>query len=701
MSADIVKILDGNTFVVSDPRGDIEASLTDPTGLFSFDTRFLSTWVLTVNGQRLNALSVDDLQYFEARFFLVPGTGTVYVDAKLSVIRQRAVGNGFHEELTILNHATEPVELTVRVDADSDFADLFEVKDALKKKGTYSTRIDGDGLHLVYERETFVRMTNIAASAPAAIDEKGLTFVVTLEPHGSWTTDLDVVTAAGSGGRFVRPKYRRGERRALPNMGRSLESWLEEAPRLECDDDRLRATYRRSLVDLAALRFSPLIAGGRSLPAAGLPWFMTMFGRDSILTSLQALPFTPELAATTLQALGDWQGSRIDDFRDEDPGRILHEMRYGEMTAFEERPHSPYYGCADATPLYVVLLDEYERWTGDRSLVRHREHEARAALAWIDDYADLLGNGYIWYQRRNEETGLENQCWKDSWDSISDSKGLIPGFPRATCELQGYAYDAKIRGARLAREVWNDPGFAERLEKQAADLKRRFNRDFWVADEGYFALALDPEGRQVDSLTSNNGHLLWSGIVEKSKAKAVVANLLGPRLFSGWGVRTLAEGEGRYNPIGYHVGTVWPFDNSFIAWGLRRYGFKDEAATIAEGILDAAGFFDGRLPEAFGGYERSLTKYPVQYPTACSPQAWSTGAPLLLLRTMLGLEPVGEHLVVDPALPRSIGRLELLDIPGRWGRIDAFGRGRIDVGKRRTGAKRTATSSTRRAAARA
>jgi glycogen debranching enzyme len=595
------------------------------------------------------------------------------------VIRQRAVGDGFHEELTILNHAEEPIELTVRVDADSDFADLFEVKDALKKKGMYTIRIDEDGLHLVYERETFARMTTISASAPAAIDDKGLTFVVTIEPHGSWTTDLDVVTAVGAGGRMVRPKYRRGEQQARPNMGRSLENWLREAPLLESDDDRLRATYRRSLVDLAALRFSPLVAGGRSLPAAGLPWFMTMFGRDSILTSLQALPFTPELAATTLQALGDWQGSRIDDFRDEDPGRILHEMRYGEMTAFEERPHSPYYGCADATPLYVVLLDEYERWTGDRTLVRQREHEARAALAWIDDYADLLGNGYVWYRRRNEQTGLENQCWKDSWDSISYRDGRIPGFPRATCEIQGYAYDAKIRGARLARSIWNDPAFADRLEEEAAQLKRRFNRDFWVADEGYFALALDPEGHQVDSLASNNGHLLWSGIVDKSKAKAVVENLLGPNLFSGWGVRTLAEGEGRYNPIGYHVGTVWPFDNSFIAWGLRRYGFKDEAATIAEGILDAAGFFDGRLPEAFGGYERSLTKYPVQYPTACSPQAWSTGAPLLLLRTMLGLEPIGDHLVVDPALPASIGRLELLDIPGRWGRIDAFGRGRVDV----------------------
>jgi glycogen debranching enzyme len=352
------------------------------------------------------------------------------------------------------------------------------------------------------------------------------------------------------------------------------------------------------------------------------------------------------------------------------------------MTAFEERPHSPYYGCADATPLYVVLLDEYERWTGDTKLVRELEHEARGALRWIDEYADLQGNGYVSYKRRNEKTGLENQCWKDSWDSISYSDGRLPGFPRATCELQGYAYDAKVRGARLARLVWRDPSFADRLEKEAADLKRRFNQDFWVEDDEFFALALDTDGGQVDTLSSNNGHLLWSGIVDKSKAGAVARHLIGPRLFSGWGVRTLAEGEGRYNPIGYHVGTVWPFDNSFIAWGLRRYGFKEEAALIAAGILDAAEFFDGRLPEAFGGYERTLTRYPVQYPTACSPQAWSTGTPLLLLRTMLGLDPIGDHLIVDPALPSGFGHMELLDIPGRWGRIDAFGRGRVETAKR-------------------
>jgi glycogen debranching enzyme len=682
MSSDgLVQILDGNTFVVSDARGDIEASLTDPTGLFSFDTRFLSKWVMTVNGQRLNPLSTDDLNYFETRFFLVPGTGTVYVDSKLSVIRRRAVGNGFREELTVLNHDEKPVDLTIRIDADSDFADLFEVKDALKKKGSYSAQVKDGRLLLGYQRDTFTRATVISATGPGRVDKNGLTFKLRLEPQGEWKTHLDVVTAlAGSGETHERPKIARP--RGRQNMEANLERWLAAAPRFDCDWEPLRETYRRSLIDLAALRFSPPVAGGKSLPAAGLPWFMTMFGRDSILTSLQALPFAPSLAATTLQVLGEWQGSRIDDFRDEDPGRIVHEMRYGELSAFEERPHSPYYGCADATPLYVVLLDEYERWTGDRKLVRDLEYEARAALNWIDEYADLMGNGYISYQRRNEETGLENQCWKDSWDSISYRNGRLAGFPRATCELQGYAYDAKVRGARLAREIWKDDELADQLEKQAADLKRRFNRDFWIADDEYFALALDTDGRQVDSLSSNIGHLLWSGIVDKSKAKAVARHLLGPRLFSGWGVRTLAEGEGRFNPIGYHVGTVWPFDNSFIAWGLRRYGFKQEAARIAAGILDAAEFFDGRLPEAFGGYERALTRYPVQYPTACSPQAWSTGAPLLLLRTMLGLEPVGDNLVVDPALPEGIGLVALLDIPGRWGRVDAFGRGPVPLERR-------------------
>ena len=689
MSGGLVRILEGNTFVVSDDRGDISASATDPTGLFSFDTRFLSRWELTVNGERLTALSTDDLQYFQARFFLVPGVSTVYINATLTVIRQREVTGGFHEQLRVLNHASSPAELRIRMDAASDFADLFEVKDALKKKGRYAARVDGNTLVLSYQRETYARETWITSSEPAEIDKDGLTYVITVPPHGEWSADLDVVAHAGAldgappvtgqDGRpaLGRPASARGQVR--PNLARGLEKWLERAPELRCDWEPLEQIYRRCLTDLAALRFSTLTMPGRSLPAAGLPWFMTIFGRDSIFTSLQALPFTSELAATTLQALAERQGTRTDDFRDEDPGRILHEMRYGELTAFEERPHSPYYGSADATPLFVVLLDEYELWTGDTKLVRDLEHAARAALEWIDRYADLQGNGYISYQRRNEQTGLENQCWKDSWDSICYRNGDLPGFPRATCELQGYAYDAKRRAARLARKVWRDDAFADQLEKEAASLKHRFNKDFWVADGEYFAVALETDGRQVDSLTSNIGHLLWSGIVEVSKARAIARHLVSPQLYSGWGVRTLAEGQARYNPIGYHTGAVWPFDNSIIAWGLRRYGFKEEAAAIAAGILDAAEVFEGRLPEAFGGYPRSSTRYPVQYPTACSPQAWSTGAPLLLLRTALGLEPEGDRLLVDPALPKRIGHLELLDLPGRWKRVDAFGRGRIDT----------------------
>jgi len=422
-----------------------------------------------------------------------------------------------------------------------------------------------------------------------------------------------------------------------------------------------------------------MVLPGQALPAAGLPWFMTLFGRDSIITSYQALPFGSRLAVTTLLVLAQRQGTRIDDFRDEEPGKILHEQRFGEMTAFEERPHSPYYGAADVTPLFLILLDEVERWTGNAELVRQLEMEARAALTWIDKYGDRNGDGYVEYDRRNKETGLENQCWKDSWNSIQFADGTISRLPRATCEIQGYVYDAKRRCARLARQFWNDPALAEQLEKEAAELKRRFNQDYWLEDREFFALAIDGDGRKVDSLTSNIGHLLWSGIVEDDKAEAVVRHLMGEKLFSGWGVRTMAEGEGGYNPIGYHVGTVWPHDNSFIAMGLRRYGYREEAAQIAMGMLEAATYFKGRLPEAFAGYPRELTGFPVEYPTACSPQAWASGAPLLLLRAILGLEPVGDHLLVDPALPAMLGQIELLDIPGRWGRVDAFGRGRVDT----------------------
>jgi glycogen debranching enzyme len=679
MTPTTVSVLEGNTFVVSARNGDVEGSPSEPHGLFHRDTRFLSRLVLTIDGKTLQPLSTDDVQYFEAQFFLVPGTGSAYTDATLSVERRRAVGDGgFYEELTVMNHAPDPIRVEIRVEVDADFADLFEVKDAkITKPGSPYRTVESDRLVLGYRRGSFVRETWVRPHGFGyRIDETGVTFSPEIIGHGSWSGGIEVVAAAdGTARGHTEAKYRPGDS-ARPAGGAdgtrpTLDELREFAPRLETDWHPLRLTYLRSVVDLAALRFYPIEGSERAVPAAGLPWFLTLFGRDSLITSFQALPFTPDLASTTLRVLAQLQGTRVDDFRDEEPGKIPHELRFGELTAFQERPHSPYYGSADATPLFLVLLDEYERWTGDADLVRELEPAARAALGWIDDFGDRDGDGYVEYERRNTETGLENQCWKDSWNSIMWSDGSLASLPRATCEIQGYVYDAKRRCARLAREVWADTALAGKLDREAGDLKERFNRDFWLDDRGYYALALDGEKRKVDTLTSNIGHLLWSGISDEEKAARCVQHLLGERLFSGWGVRTMAEGEGGYNPIGYHQGTVWPHDTAFVALGLRRYGYDEGGARLAMSILEAAQYFLGRLPETFAGYARSQTSFPVEYPTACSPQAWSTGAPLLLLRVLLGLEPEGDTVLVDPSLPEGIRQLALYRLNGPAGRFDA------------------------------
>jgi len=677
--ADTISILDGSTFAVSDRRGDMEGGPGDDRGLFRDDTRFLSRWVLTIDGRRPNVLSIDDVHYFKAQLFMAVTSGTVYVDSNLSVMRRREIADGFVEVIELLNHEIEPIEVVVEVEAGADFADLFEVKDKLTKKGERYVRVEPDKLVLGYARETFVRETFITSSEPVELGEHGLRYRVRLPPQGRWSTELRVACV---GGACTRPAPASTGRTGAPgarDLATDVQEFIDAAPKLACSWQPLQETYARSLIDLAALRFRSPLLPDHAMPAAGLPWFMAMFGRDSLITSFQALPFAPDLARTTLQVLAAMQARTDDAFRDAEPGKITHELRFGELTAFEERPHSPYYGSADATPLFLILLEEYERWTGDHALARVLEREARAAVRWIDEYGDRDQDGYVEYARRNVDTGLENQCWKDSWNSIAFADGTLAPLPRATCEIQGYVYDAKLRTARLARTVWNDAKWSDELEQSAEQLKQRFNRDFWIDQRGVFALALDGEKRKVDSLTSNIGHLLWSGIAEPDKAERCVRLLMGDKLYSGWGVRTMARGEGAYNPIGYHVGTVWPHDCSIIAWGLRRYGYRAEAARIARAMLEAAVFFRYRLPEAFAGYDREATRFPVEYPTACSPQAWASGAPLLLLRTLLGLEVEGERLTTDAAVPPPIDRVELLDIPGRWGLTDALGRSHGDL----------------------
>jgi glycogen debranching enzyme len=661
--ADTITILDGSTFLVSKPNGDIEAGPTEPDGLFFKDTRHLSLWKLTVNGISLDVLSTDALEYYFAQFFCVPPTGTIYENPTVSIGRRRYVGDGFVEDVVVANHGTETRKFELKLEIGADFCDLFEVKDQLAKKGKYYRQIRHRALVLGYKRDDFVRETIISATVPPDIlDEDFVIFRITVEPKQAWTMRLQVTPVEGT--LEYQPKFagKMGEK-----MRQNLAQWVADAPTVSAYPDAVRVLYQRSMVDIAALRFEPDILPGFSVPAAGLPWFMALFGRDSLFTSYQLLPFNSELASTSLQVLAARQGKVMDDLREEEPGRILHELRVGELTHFKERPQSPYFGASDTTPLFLVLLDEYERWTGDTELVHKLEPNIRHALEWIDKYGDSDGDGFIEYKRKTD-LGLENQCWKDSWNSVLFSDGTVAKAPRALCEIQGYAYDAKVRTARLARNILNDKTLAEKLEKEAKQLKERFNKDFWIPERGFFAIALDGDKKKVDSLTSNIGHLLWSGIVEEDKVKSIVDHLMGPKLFSGWGVRTMAQGEGGFNPIEYHDGTVWPHDNSIIAAGLARYGYRKEAAKIIAGIMEASVFFNYRLPEVFAGYPRTLTGFPVRYPTASSPQAWAAGSPMLGLRVLLGLEPVGNDLKSDPVLPSWMGSLVVDGIPGRWGR---------------------------------
>ena len=652
-----LSILDGNTFIVGDRMGDVRSEAARDHGFFSADTRFLSRWVLRIDGIDLDLLGVDQDAHFAAQFFLTPNINAEFT-APCSVMRRRCVDRVWIEEITVVNHREPTRVVRVDVEMDTDFADLFEVKDEVVAPREVTWREEDGGLVLDYERGSFRRSVTISASEPAEVTRNGMTFTPTLARGEQWTVTLRIRPyAAQPGTRFTARHVSGDYDEVRQAKDAELDTWLSGTPVLEAQDAALRRTYRASLSDLAALRLQPDLSKPATMPAAGLPWFMALFGRDSLITSFQALPYLPDLAAATLRVLAARQAVTRDDFHEQEPGKILHEERFGELTATGVQPHSPYFGSADATPLFVVLLDEYHRWTNDDALVRELEPHARAALAWMRDSGDADGDGYVEYWRRNTTKGLINQCWKDSWDSMQFADGTLAQGPIATCEIQGYVYDARRRGARLAREVWGDAAFAEQLDTLATELRGRFHDDFWMPERGFYALALDGEKRQVDSLTSNIGHLLWSGILDHDRAASTAEQLLDEPLFSGWGVRTLGAHEAGYNPLGYHTGTVWPHENSLIAAGLARYGHHDAAARIAGSILEAAPHFEYRLPEVFAGYPATQTSVPVAFPTASRPQAWAAGAPLLLLTTLLGREPGSGKAQAD--VPGSIGHIEL------------------------------------------
>ena len=455
-----------------------------------------------------------------------------------------------------------------------------------------------------------------------------------------------------------------------------FRKWQVDVPHVEAGSDLVHHVFRKSVIDLAGLRLTEDFGGYEaSLPAAGLPWFMAIFGRDTLITSYQSLWVSPLLAKGALYALSALQGKELDDFTDEEPGKILHEIRHGELTVLGKRPHRPYYGSCDATPLWLVLLSEYWRFTGDGATCQDLKRSALAALEWIDRYGDRDGDGYVEYDTRSSQ-GLENQGWKDSWDGVVFSDGSLPKRPLALAEIQGYVHDAKTRVAEIAEEVWGDPAMAERLRAQADGLRDRFNRDYWREERGgFYVIGLDGAKRQVDSKTSNMGHLLWSGIIPPDRAELVVKQLFSDNMFTGWGIRTLSTENTGYNPIGYHRGTVWPHDNSIISAGLARYGYREEANRLAMAMFDASAFTEYRLPEVFAGYPRARGRFPVRYPTACSPQAWATAAPFLWLRTMLGIEARDGALTCDPFVPEAVGRLAIRRLHAFGGRFDVIGEG--------------------------
>jgi glycogen debranching enzyme len=663
-------ILDGCTFFYSDPNGDVEAK--EAEGYFFHDVRHLSRWLLRVDGRSVEPLTSRRVDYYSAR---IVGTRKGDDDAPpLAIRRDRFVTDGVHEDLVLANTSAGERRVRLELSFGADFADVMEARDGPGNNGGRRwVDVGTRSATLWFEREGYRRGTVITfRRAPRRLTSNRAVFDVRLRPRQEWSMCIDVIPIV-DGSRRKPLTTCGGFGDPSPKMPKRPDRWLLEAPRLEADRDSIRRTYCQSLLDLAALRIRPDEAQIHwATPGGGLPWFMTIFGRDSLIASYEALPFHHDLVEATLEALAHLQATELDDFRDAEPGKIPHELRRGTLAKLGKVPHSPYYGTHDATLLWLILLDEYERWTGDVSLVRRHEGTARAALEWMEGPADPDRDGYLEYRKRSSsDHALDNHCWKDSDDSIRFADGRKAKPPIATCEIQGYAFDARLRTARLAREIWEDDKLAERLEREADELKERFNRDFWSTSRRHYVLALDGDKQQVDSMTSNVGHLLWSGIVDDRRASATVRRLLRDDMFSGWGIRSMSARDRGFNPLEYHTGTVWPHDSAIVAEGMRRYGFHAEAGRVCEALLDAADAFASRLPEVFAGFARDKAEMPVEYPDALKPQAWAAGAPLLGLRTLLGLDVVKGKLRARPHVPSGLGRLRLRGIEVRGRRVDA------------------------------
>ncbi|WP_416518860.1 glycogen debranching N-terminal domain-containing protein [Streptomyces achromogenes] len=638
-------LVHGATFAAVGDRGDISGVRGGgaPDGLFVRDARHLSRWQLTVDGAVPEVLSpVTDGA--EARCVLVPRGGR-QEPPSCTVFREQAVADSsFVESLKVTSNRPVPTTVRLALTVDADFTDQFELRSDHRtyvKTGVVRSRqLLPDGIEFAYRRADWQSRTAITADpAPDAVEETGtgarrLVWTLDVAPHGTTELLLRVIARPHGEKRALRvPRDPAAVHRQL----RAREERFAEGVAFPTGWPELAAACVRGLADLAALQVPAGGPDGEELrvPAAGAPWFLTLLGRDALLTSLFTLPYRPGPAAATLLALAATQATGTGDSPVAQPGKIVHEVRHGELAHFGQVPFGRYYGSVDATPLFLVLLGAYVEQTGDTALARRLEPHARAAIGWMLDHGGLTSRGYLVY--RADEGGLANQNWKDSPGAICCADGTRPTGAVMAAGAQGYAYDALRRTASVARGVWGDETYAALLEQAAADLRDRFQRDFWMRERSFPALALDGQGRQIDALASDAGHLLWSGLLDKEYGEVVGRRLLEPDFFSGWGVRTVASGQPAYHPLSYHRGSVWPHDNALITLGLARYGLHDEARTVAQALLDAAAVTGYRLPEVWAGYGRDTHGEPVPYPHACGLEARSAAAPLALLTAVGGV----------------------------------------------------------------
>lgn len=672
----VLTINQGSTFMVTEQDGQITGE--GELGVFANDTRFVSYYSTSANGETWVRLSSSATSYYAAQIYLtnpalITEDGTI-AKGTLTLVISRAAGEGIHEDLDITNYGLTPVRFNLEIALRSDFADIFEVKSRqFVRRGHIVTRWDEDRseVRTAYTNRDFHRCFTYQlrnCTSPPDYANGRITFEVSLEAGATWHTCCYYIL---EGSDWVRVPITECHQLSA-HTEQLQQQWLAGATKVTTANEDIYRLYHQSVEDMGALRlYDHDFAPNVWLPAAGVPWFVSIFGRDSLIVSLQNMLVHAGFSAGALKKLAELQATELDDWRDAQPGKMPHEIRFGELAHFKKIPHTPYYGTADTTPLYLIVLHEAWKWIGDDSLLREYREVALRCLEWIDQYGDLDGDGFQEYKSRSE-LGMENQGWKDSGDAVVYPDGSQVKPPKTLCELQGYVFDAWMRMAEVFTALGEDDQAAE-LRTKAAQLRARFEERFWCEDIGFYAFGLDPDKQPVRTIASNAGHCLWSGIASPEHAARVVKRLMEPDMWSGWGIRTLSARNPAYNPYSYQRGSIWPHDNGIIALGFKRYGFAAEAARVARGISEAASYFSSyRLPELYAGIEQQKGRFPVQYPEANVPQAWAAGSIFHLLQAILGLQAdaPNNQLYVDPDLPHWLPEITLRHLGVGNSRVD-------------------------------